>query len=176
MTPHPLLAISAAVIAALICAYVFWRRRGRTALARRWMSEGMFPSSTQERMTVLGWPALAGLCLCFALAALPGTDEELRLPTAGSPPDRSMRTRSGFPQPASRRGHTGTSAQPPDHSAQLEAFQANGWPLGDDAAGTPLLARLRRDARITGADADTVFDSQVHKVLVSMHGQAERVR
>ena len=82
MTPHPLLAISAAVIAALICAYVFWRRRGRTALARRWMSEGMFPSSSQERMTVLGWPALAGLCLCFALAALPGTDGALRLPAA----------------------------------------------------------------------------------------------
>lgn len=82
MTPHPLLALAASLIAVLICAYVIWRRRGRSALARRWMSAGLFPSSSQERMTVLGWPALAGLCLCFALAALPVADGALRLPAA----------------------------------------------------------------------------------------------
>ena len=42
----------------------------------------MFPRTSQERMTVLGWPAVAGLCLCFALAALPVADGLLRIPAA----------------------------------------------------------------------------------------------
>ena len=80
--PFLLLAVAAVLLALVISAYVIWRRLGRSAMARRWMGDGMFPSTSQERMTVLGWPALAGLCLCFALAALPVADGLLRIPAA----------------------------------------------------------------------------------------------
>ncbi|WP_341856318.1 hypothetical protein [Brachybacterium sp. GPGPB12] len=69
-------------LALVISVYVIWRRLGRSAMARRWMGDEMFPRTSQERMTVLGWPALAALCLCFALAALPVADGTLRLPAA----------------------------------------------------------------------------------------------
>lgn len=82
MVPFLLLALAAVVIALAIAVYVVWRRLGRSAAARRWMGDGMFPRTFQERMTVLGWPALAGLCLCFALAAPPVADGLLRLPAA----------------------------------------------------------------------------------------------
>ena len=82
MAAHLLLALSAVLLAVAITAYVIWRRLGRSAMARRWMGDGMFLRTSQERMTVLGWPALTGLCLCFALAALPVSDGVLRLPAA----------------------------------------------------------------------------------------------
>lgn len=80
--PYLVLALAAVMIALAIVVYVIWRRLGRSATARRWMGDGMFPRTSQERMTVLGWPALAGLCLCFALAALPVADGLLRIPAA----------------------------------------------------------------------------------------------
>ena len=80
--PFLLLAVAAVLLALVISVYVIRRRLGRSAMARRWMGDGMFPRTSQERMTVLGWPALAGLCLCFALAALPVADGTLRLPAA----------------------------------------------------------------------------------------------
>ena len=80
--PYLLLALAAVMIALAIVVYVIWRRLGRSTTARRWMGDGMFPRTSQERMTVLGWPALAGLCLCFALAALPVADGLLRIPAA----------------------------------------------------------------------------------------------
>ena len=82
MLPYLLLALAAVMISFAIIVYVIWRRLGRGTMARRWMGDGMFPRTSQERMTVLGWPALAGLCLCFALAALPVADGILRLPAA----------------------------------------------------------------------------------------------
>lgn len=82
MIPYLLLALAAVMIALAIVVYVIWRRLGRSATARRWMGDGMFPRTSQERMTVLGWPAVAGLCLCFALAALPVADGLLRIPAA----------------------------------------------------------------------------------------------
>ena len=80
--PFLLLAVAAVLLALVISVYVIRRRLGRSAMARRWMGDGMFPRTSQERMTVLGWPALAGLCLCFALAALPVADGLLRIPAA----------------------------------------------------------------------------------------------
>lgn len=80
--PDLLLALGAVLIALAVTVYVIWRRLGLSATSRRWMGDGMFPRTLQERMTVLGWPALAGLSLCFALAAVPVADGVLRLPAA----------------------------------------------------------------------------------------------
>lgn len=67
------LLISAAsfVVGAVLFAFAIWQRRGRSPAARRWMGRGRGNPDFEERMSLIGFPAIGVLCWCFSAVALP---------------------------------------------------------------------------------------------------------
>ena len=67
-----LVAVGLALVGVVLLAYTVWARRGGSPAARRWMGNEFGSGTRDERMTVLGGPALAVLSLCAAAMVLPG--------------------------------------------------------------------------------------------------------
>ncbi|AOS61045.1 hypothetical protein [Actinoalloteichus hymeniacidonis] len=76
-----LIAAGLTVVALLLLLYTGWARRGRSAAAREWMGNDFGSRTQDERMTVLGAPLLAVMCLCIALGILPTVGRYLMLVT-----------------------------------------------------------------------------------------------
>lgn len=72
-----LMTLAALLVAGLILAYCAWARHGGSALARFWMGDQLTERWRDERMTILGGPAVAALCACFAAIAAPVVGEYL---------------------------------------------------------------------------------------------------
>lgn len=77
MLTRALMTLAALLIAAGIIACCAWARRGGSPLARWWMGDGVTERWQDERMTILGGPAIALLCLCFAGIAAPVVGDDL---------------------------------------------------------------------------------------------------
>ncbi|HLR94616.1 MAG TPA: hypothetical protein VK053_08830 [Jiangellaceae bacterium] len=72
-----LMTLAALLVGVLILAYCVWARRGGSELARFWMGTELSERWNDERMAVLGGPAIALLCFCFAGIAAPGVGDYL---------------------------------------------------------------------------------------------------
>ena len=72
VTTRLLVASGLALVGVVLLAYTAWARRGGSPAARGWMGNEFGSGTRDERMTVLGAPALAVLSLCAAAMVLPG--------------------------------------------------------------------------------------------------------
>ena len=62
---------AAFIVGASLFAFAIWQRRGRSPAARRWMGRGRGNPDFEERMSLIGFPALGALCWCFGAVVLP---------------------------------------------------------------------------------------------------------
>ncbi|WP_062948575.1 MULTISPECIES: hypothetical protein [Brachybacterium] len=62
---------AAFIVGAALFAFAIWQRRGRSPAARRWMGRGRGNPDFEERMSLIGFPALGVLCWCFGAVVLP---------------------------------------------------------------------------------------------------------
>lgn len=66
-----LVAVALAVVGIILLVYTAWARRGGSATARAWMGTFFGSRPVDERMTVLGAPALGVMSLCLSASLLP---------------------------------------------------------------------------------------------------------
>lgn len=74
MPTRVLVAIVVLLVGILILGYCAWARRGGSEFARSWLGSSVHARSMDERMTILGGPAIAVLCICFAAVVAPVLD------------------------------------------------------------------------------------------------------
>lgn len=78
-TARLLVSAGLALLGIALLAYAAWARHGGSPAARAWMGTEFGARTVDERMTLLGLPAIGVLCLCGAMATLPVVGKYLLL-------------------------------------------------------------------------------------------------